>query len=93
MNASAQKKQKALNPAGKPSRAEIDRALSPFAQQAARAFIGLVDVTDLLLKKGVFSIEEFQAWIAERHPAPPIPAGIEVAAEPTVSAEEPVLVP
>ena len=65
---------KETNERGKPSRKEIAIVLQPIAEQSARAYMGLCDLTDLLIGKGVITLEELQAFIAKRH-APKVDAG------------------
>lgn len=66
-NAKTQKKQAAVNMAGKPSRQEILNVLQPVANKAEAAFNGLVALADFLVTKGVFTSEELNLFIAGRN--------------------------
>lgn len=66
-NAKTQKKQAAVNMAGKPSRQEILNTFQPVAQQAGQAFHGLVALADFLVEKKIISNEELKLFIAGRN--------------------------
>lgn len=66
-NKKAQKKQTAVNMAGKPSRQEIMTAFQPTVEAASKAFNGLVALADFLVTKGVFTSEELNLFIAGRN--------------------------
>jgi hypothetical protein len=82
-------KKESGNPRGKPTRGEIAIVLRPLVEQSARAYMGLCDLTDLLIQKGVINVEEFQAFVTARH-SPALQGTI---AEAQNAASDPVPVP
>lgn len=74
MNQKAQKKAKAVNPKGKPTREEIQVALQPLLDQANRTLVGLCVLTDFLGEKGFITTEEFAEYFKKRTTPPPAEA-------------------
>lgn len=75
MNPNSQRKQKDINPKGKPSRAEIGQAMQPYIEQIARASNALNILADFLCdEKKLFTADELKAFIATKQKAAAVPA-------------------